>query len=81
MVEIDKKDRKILMKIVGNPKTTQEGVYKAIEIFHKTGSIEYAQNKLKELSKRAHGCLDVLKESESKNYLAGLADYSVTRPY
>jgi geranylgeranyl diphosphate synthase type I len=81
LTNIDKNDSKILMKYIGNSKATPEGVQKAINIFHKTGSIEYAQNKLDELRKRALGCLDVLKESESKNYLADLADYSVTRPY
>jgi len=81
LLNIDEKDRKVLMNICGNPKATPKGVQKAIDIFHKTGSIKYAQDKLNDLSKRAHGCLDILKDSESKNYLAGLADYSVTRPY
>jgi geranylgeranyl diphosphate synthase type I len=81
LINIDEKDRKILMKIIGNPKATQDDVFRAIDIFYRTGSIEFAQNKLDELRKRAYGCLDVLKESESKTYLEGLADYSVTRPY
>ena len=78
---VDKKDRKVLLSICGNPKASPEGVMKAIGIFHKYGSIEFAEDKLKEFSRQAHDCLDVLKDSESKNYLAGLADYSVTRPY
>jgi geranylgeranyl diphosphate synthase, type I len=74
-------DKKVMMKIIGNPNATQEGVYQVIDLFRKTGSLDYAQNKLEEYRKRAIECLDVVAESESKRYLAALADYSVTRPY
>ena len=39
------------------------------------------KNELKEFSKRAKECLDVLYESESKEILEALADYSITRSY
>jgi geranylgeranyl diphosphate synthase type I len=78
---VDEKNKKIMLKIVGNMKATQTDVLHVIDIFRDSGSIDYAQNKLKEFSKRAKECLDVLYESESKEILEALADYSVTRSY
>jgi geranylgeranyl diphosphate synthase type I len=73
--------KKIMMKIIGNTKATQENVFRVIDIFNDIGSIKFAQDKLEEYRKTARDCLEVLQESESKEILQGLADYSVTRPY
>ena len=81
LANADSKNKKIMMKIIGNTKATQNDVLQVIDIFREIGSIEYAQNKLEEYRKNARDCLEVLKESESKEVLAGLADYSVTREY
>ena len=78
---IDKKNKEVMMKIVGNEKATQNDVMDVIDIFRETGSIDYAQNKLEEFRNRSKELLDVLDESDSKGYLLDLADYSVTRPY
>ncbi len=81
LAKADDKNKKIMMKIIGNDKATQKDVLLVIDIFRDLGSISYAQNKLDEYRKRAKACLGVLKESESKKILVALADYSVTRAY
>ena len=45
------------------------------------GSIEYAQNMLQEFRDKTKACLEVLDQSESKELLGALADYSLTRTY
>ena len=81
LANANENNKKIMMRIVGNTKATQEDVFQVIDIFKEIGSIDFAQNKLEEYRNRARSCLEVLKESESKEVLEGLADYSVTRPY
>lgn len=74
-------EKKKMMSIIGNEKATQKDVVKVIDIFRVTGSIDYSQNKLKEFRKRAKKCLEVVNNSESKELLIALADYSLTRAY
>ncbi len=74
-------NKKIMLKILGNMKATQNDVMRVIDIFKDVGSIDYSIKKLNEFSLKANECLDVLDESESKNILKKLADYSVTRTY
>ena len=81
LANANSKNKKIMMKIIGNTNATQDDVFQVIDIFKEIGSIDYAQNHLEEYRKRARECLEVLNESESKEVLEGLADYSVTRPY
>jgi geranylgeranyl diphosphate synthase type I len=78
---VNEKNKKIMLKIVGNTKATQNDVMRVIDIFKDSGSIDYAINKLNEYCANAKGCLDVLKESESKKILEALADYSITILY
>jgi len=76
-----KEDKTKMMSIIGNEDATQRDILKVIDIFKETGSINYAQNVLIELSRKANSCLDVLKECESKDLLKKLIEYSVTRKY
>ena len=78
---LDEKNKKIMFKILGNMKSTQNDVMRVIDIFKDSGSIDYAITKLNEFKTKAFECLDMLDESESKNILQELAKYSVTRPY
>jgi len=75
------KTKKKMMSIIGNENSTQKDIMEIIDIFREIGSINYAQNKLIELRRKAKLCLDVLKESESKEILMALTDYSITRNY
>lgn len=77
----DKKEKKKMMKIIGNEKATQADILDVIDIFRNTGSIDYSQKKLEGFRGEAKVCLEVLRESVSKDILNALADYSVTRKY
>jgi geranylgeranyl diphosphate synthase type I len=77
----DKKEKKKMMKIIGNDKATQEDIIEVIDIFKNIGSIDFSQKKLEQFRDESKVCLEVLEESESKEVLIALADYSVTRNY
>lgn len=79
--ELGEDDKDKMMKIVGNEDANQDDVRYVIDLFERTGSIAYAQNKLEEFREQAKHCLDVVEASESKELLSALADYSVTRAY
>lgn len=79
--ELAEDDTDKMMKIVGNESANQDDVRKVIDLFERTGSIAYSQNKLEEFREQAKRCLDVVEPSESKELLMALADYSVTRAY
>jgi geranylgeranyl diphosphate synthase type I len=81
LTEVDEKDKKKMMKTVGNESADQHDVLEVIDLFRTYGSIDYAQNKLTEFRDTAKSCLDSVDSSESKDLLIALADYSVTRLY
>ncbi len=80
-IELNEKDKKKMMKIVGNENADQQDVLEVIDLFRTYGSIDYAQNKLEEFRDTSKRCLDIVDSSESKELLVALADYSVTRLY
>jgi geranylgeranyl diphosphate synthase type I len=79
--ELDEKDKKRMMTIVGNEHAKQRDILEVIDLFRTYGSIDYAQNMLEEFRERSKRCLDVVESSQSKEILTALADYSVTRLY
>ena len=81
LTQANPRQRKALLAIVGNSKATQPMVLQAIQIFDDLGSLRYAQDRLIEFRDRAKNCLVALKDSESKEILMALADYSITRGY
>jgi geranylgeranyl diphosphate synthase type I len=81
LANADEKQKKKLTKILGNQKATQEDVLDIIDIFKKHGSIDYAQDKLREFSQQSKELLTIFEKSESKDLLAELAEYSVTRAF
>jgi geranylgeranyl diphosphate synthase type I len=78
---VEEKDKKKMMKVVGDESANQDDVIQVIDLFKTYGSIDYAQNKLAEFRDAAKKCLDIVDSSESKDLLVALADYSVTRVY
>jgi geranylgeranyl diphosphate synthase type I len=72
-------DRKILQKIFGNKSASEQEVKKVFELFKKNKSIEYAKNTALNYSAKAKKALDVLKDSDAKQILMDLADYSIRR--
>jgi geranylgeranyl diphosphate synthase type I len=81
LTEINEKDKKKMMMVVGNETADQHDVREVIDMFRTYGSIDFAQNKLMEFCETAKKCLDIMDPSESKDLLIALADYSVTRLY
>ena len=78
---VNEAQKKRLAVVVGNEKASQQDVLGIIDIFHEIGSIEYAQNVLREFRDKTKACLGVLDQSESKDLLSELAEYSFTRTY
>jgi geranylgeranyl diphosphate synthase type I len=79
--EVDEKDKKKMLKVVGDEKATQHDVREVIDLFRTSGSIDFAENKLTEFRDTSKRCLDSVDSSESKELLIALADYSMTRLY
>ncbi len=73
-------DRKRLAEILNSHPTKQETINEAIEIIRKNGSIEYAKEKAENIVEEAWNSIDKkLPQSNAKNLLKELADYSVGR--
>ncbi|HVQ01493.1 MAG TPA: polyprenyl synthetase family protein [Candidatus Thermoplasmatota archaeon] len=79
--EVKENEKNKMMSIVGNKNATQQDVLEVIDLWNANGSIAYAQGKLEEFREKAKECLETVDASESKDLLAALADYSVTRAY
>ena len=72
-------DKKLLEKIFANRQATEKEVNKAYDIFKKIGSVEYAKNTAISYCDKAKKSLSVIEESEAKQLLLKLADYSIER--
>tara|TARA_Y100000310_G_scaffold342459_1_gene445802 strand:+ start:1790 stop:2851 length:1062 start_codon:yes stop_codon:yes gene_type:complete len=76
------KDKKVIMKCLGNKNILKKDIEKVKEIIVKTGSLDYSKELAKEMVMEAKSCLvngDFKKEG--KDFLLGLADYVVEREY
>jgi len=72
-------DKKFLEKIFGNKNASEEEVDKVFDLFKKMKSIDYARNTAVTYCEKAKKALDVLKDSNAKQVLLSLADYSIKR--
>lgn len=81
LLNVNNRDKKKLISILGNKKATQDDVLKVIDIFEKTESIKFAEKKLLDYQKRAITCIDVLDESDEKELFLKLIDYGVYRSF
>jgi len=72
-------DKKLLEKIFGNLKATEDEVKQVYNLFNKTKSVEYARLTAVEYCEKAKKALDVLPDTEAKKILLALADYSIQR--
>jgi len=72
-------DKKLLEIIFGNKNATEQQIKQVYNIFNKTGSIEYAKNTAIKYCEKAKKQLENIDESESKQLLIKLADYSIQR--
>jgi len=72
-------DKKLLDKIFGNKGASEQEVKRVYNLFKDIKSIEYAKNTALEYSIKAKKTLDILDNSDAKQVLIGLAEYSITR--
>lgn len=72
-------DLQVLKNIFGKLDATDDEIKKVYNVFRNTGSIDYAKNTALKHCDRAKKALSVLSDSDSKNILIGLAEYSITR--
>jgi geranylgeranyl diphosphate synthase type I len=71
--------RRVLDSIYGNPKASEHEVRSVLEVFNKTGSIEYARSIAHHYNQEAKASLDKLQDSAVRQILRALADYAITR--
>ncbi len=74
-----KEVRKELINIVKNKNEKTKQVRRAVELVIQYGGIEYAHTKMLELKAQALDLLTDIPESEAKNSLIGLVEYTTTR--
>lgn len=72
-------DSILINQIFGNPKASQDQIKKVYNLFQDIGSIEYAKNLAYKYCDKAKQSIDILKDSESKEILIDLAEYSINR--
>jgi len=72
-------DKKILEKTFCNSKATDKEVKQVFELFKKLNSIDYAKNKAKDFCNKAKNSIKILSDSNAKQILLDLADYSISR--
>lgn len=74
-----KEVRKELINIVKNKNEKTKQVRRAVELVIQYGGIEYAQTRMLELKAQALDLLTDIPDSEAKNSLIGLVEYTTTR--
>jgi geranylgeranyl pyrophosphate synthase len=79
--EASPSDRKEFANLLGKKGITQSGIRKAIAIYEKYRSIEYAENEAKEYLNRSLKALDALSPSDAKMNLATIAEFLVSRSF
>jgi geranylgeranyl diphosphate synthase type I len=72
-------NRDIIDNIFGNPNASQEEISGVYNLFQEIGSIEYAKNLAYKYCDEAKKSIEILKDSESKEVLIDLAEYSINR--
>ena len=72
-------DKKILNDMFGNRNASNEDIKKVFNLFRKTRSVDYAKNTALKYNAQAKKALDVLDDSDAKQILVELADYSIRR--
>lgn len=74
-----KDDKKLFEKTFGNLNATDEEVKQVFDLFKKAGSIEYAKNTARKYCEKAKKAIEILPDSNAKEILVELANYSINR--
>jgi geranylgeranyl diphosphate synthase type I len=72
-------DKKILEKIFGDTKATEEQIQQVYILFKKLKSVEYAKNTALIYCEKAKKSLEIIPDSNAKKLLLEIAHYSITR--
>ena len=72
-------DKNLLKKIFGNKNASKEEVKQVYNLFKKYNSIEYAKKTAQKYCEKAKKSLSILPDSEAKQILLELAEYSIRR--
>ena len=75
----DKATKKELINIVKNHNEEAKYVKRAVELVVQNGGIDYAYQRMMELTQKALICLDKIPESDSKKAILGLVEYTTQR--
>jgi len=72
-------NEKSLNEVFGNRNASDDDIKRLFTLFKEMGSIDYARNTALNYIKKAKDALNILRDSEAKEILKGLADYSTKR--
>ena len=72
-------NEKSLNEVFGNRNASDDDIKQLFTLFKEMGSIDYARNTALNYIKKAKDALNILRDSEAKEILKGLADYSTKR--
>ena len=72
-------DKNLLDEVFGNKNASDNDIKRVFTLFNEMGSINYAKDTALNYNKKAKEVLEVLKDSEAKEILKELADYSIKR--
>jgi len=71
--------KKLLGRIFGNQKASEAEVKQVFNLFKDLGSVEYARKLAIQYNKKAKDALHVVKDSQAKQLLVDLVDFSIQR--
>jgi len=74
-------EKKKLLSVLGKKKAGKKEVDAVIALLRKTGSIDYAKQRVKTLSEDGKNALDALPENDAKRNLIAISDYLMERRY
>ena len=77
--EKDKKTVDSFMSVFGKLDATDAEIETARQILRDSGSYDYAMDMARKYTDKAISCLDVLKDSEEKEFMKALAEFSMSR--
>jgi geranylgeranyl diphosphate synthase type I len=72
-------EKKLFNKIFGNLKASEDDVKKVYDLFRKTGSVEYAKKMSVNYCNKAKKAIEILPDTNAKEILLNLADFSIKR--
>jgi len=73
------KERKTLLSILGKKDATQKEISESINLLKRSGAVDYATKRAKDMISQAKMCLKAIPDSNSKRALLKIADFVIHR--